>query len=946
MKKTLQYILCTVFALTIHLTVSAQGMPFMRNYSSDEYKAHNRNFDIVTGNDGNIFVANFEGLLYYDQAEWNIIHTPGITRITTVFKDSTGKIWTGGYNYVGYLDSTDEGKLVLHDISRKMRGEVNHFYEKNHKIYFCMDDGALFVINGTTIKMVSHNGKLKENKPVPLGNSINARINNGNGITISRANGERICDITEENGLCSNNVNSIVFDGEGKLWGATDNGIFAIALPSLYTRFAAPEGLRGEVLSIGRIGKTIYAGTLSGIYYNNGTGSFRSVINTSHACWQLVRDGNTLLAATSSGVYRIASDGTAKHLSESSATAVLPDGNGFYSGEFDAIYYNEPPIRYKVCNIEKATKIIRERNNDIWVLNLYGQVWCRKASQKGFAPVRKSKNPDAISTIVRYPEGVKIITTDDNITFPQYSYLDNLGYTWVTDNELYNLHATSKGKTMQSITKLVMPFRKYAVRSILRQGAVIWLGGDFGVFCINSRFEDKAIQNPPRLLLRSVKVNGDSIIWEQFANRPEGLPKFSSNDHNISITYSTDNPSLITNTVYRYRINGERWSAWDDACVTNFPNISHGTYLFEVQAMDAFGRLTNIESVRFTIAWPIYLKWYVVVIYILVFLFIINRLAKMRTRRLVKEKHRLEEIVQERTVEIVRQKDEIQEQSDKLQVALDELKSTQEQLIQQEKMVTAGKLTQGLIDRILNPMNYINNFSKLSCGLINDLRANIEEEKDKMDAENYDDTMDVLGMLTQNLEKVEQHGINTTRTLKAMEEILRDRSGNMSNMDFCALIRQNHEMLLNYYKDDIEKYGIKTPLECPSQSIYINGNAEQLSKTIMSLINNSIYSLTKKSSRQSGKGYTPEISITLGIKGGKVSLTLRDNGIGIEDSIKDKIFDPFFTTKTTGEASGVGLYLSHEIIHNHGGRISVDSVKDDHASFTIILPITKNNNVG
>jgi signal transduction histidine kinase len=929
----------------MHLTMSAQGMPFMRNYSSDEYNAHNRNFDIVTGDDGNIFVANFEGLLYYDQAEWNIIHTPGITRITTVFKDSTGKIWTGGYNYVGYLDSTNEGKLFLHDISRKVRGEVSYFIEKNHKVYFCMDDGALFAIEGTSIKLESRNAKMKENKPVFLGNSITAQINNGNGITISRANGEHICDITEENGLCSNNVNSIAFDGEGKLWGATDNGIFTIALPSFYTRFAASEGLRGEVLSLERIGKTIYAGTLSGIYYNDGTGSFRSITKASHACWQLVHDGSSLLAATSDGVYRIEA-GTAQKLSGTSATAVLPNGNGFYSGEFDAIYYNEPPIRYKVCNIEKATRIIRERNNDIWVLNLYGQVWCKKSSQKNFVAIKKSKNADAISTLVPYSEGLKVITTDDEITFPQYSYLDNQGYTWITDNELYNLRATSKGKTKLNLTKFVMPFRKYAVRTLLRQGAVMWLGGDFGVFCINSEYEERAMQKQPRLLLRSVKLNGDSIIWEQFANRPEALPKFSSNDHNISITYSTDNPSLITNTLYRYRINGERWSAWSDECVTSFPNISHGTYLFEVQAMDAFGRLTNTESIRFTVAWPLYLKWYVVMIYILVFLFIVNRLAKMRTRRLVKEKHRLEDIVQERTAEIVRQKDEIQEQSDKLQVALDELKSTQEQLIQQEKMVTAGKLTQGLIDRILNPMNYINNFSKLSCGLINDLRANIEEEKKNMDEDNYEDTMDVLGMLTQNLEKVEQHGINTTRTLKAMEEILRDRSGGMARMDICALIRQNHDMMLNYYKDDIAKYYIKTPLECPTQQIYINGNAEQLSKTIMSIINNSIYSLTKKGSRQTEKGYVPEISIALSSTEDKVSLTLRDNGIGIEDSIKEKIFDPFFTTKTTGEASGVGLYLSHEIIHNHGGRISVESVKDDYATVTITLPIIKNNNVG
>jgi signal transduction histidine kinase len=107
----------------------------------------------------------------------------------------------------------------------------------------------------------------------------------------------------------------------------------------------------------------------------------------------------------------------------------------------------------------------------------------------------------------------------------------------------------------------------------------------------------------------------------------------------------------------------------------------------------------------------------------------------------------------------------------------------------------------------------------------------------------------------------------------------------------------------------------------------------------MSLLNNAVYAVIKKSKRQQG---SPEVSLTVTIEDSQVMIKILDNGIGIEEKIINKIFDPFFTTKTTGEASGVGLYLSREIIQNYGGDITVRSVKNEYTEFTILLPIIKN----
>jgi signal transduction histidine kinase len=298
------------------------------------------------------------------------------------------------------------------------------------------------------------------------------------------------------------------------------------------------------------------------------------------------------------------------------------------------------------------------------------------------------------------------------------------------------------------------------------------------------------------------------------------------------------------------------------------------------------------------------------VLYFLLMLLIFYALFRLRLQRLEKDKIRLEKLVQDRTAEVVRL----------------------------EKMATAGKLTQGLIDRILNPLNYINNFSKLSEGLIKDVKANIEDEKENMDEENYEDTLDVLDMLTGNLQKVSEHGQNTTRTLKAMEELLKDRSGGIVPMDFTAVIKQDEKMLHEYYKKEIDEQKIKVVFDYPDEQIQIDGNPEQLSKTIMSLLANAIYAVSKKAAKTS---FTPEISLKVTKAGDGVTVSVHDNGIGIEETILDKLFDPFFTTKTTSEAAGVGLYLSREIVQNHGGDIIVKSVKDEYSEFTFTLPINK-----
>ena len=169
-----------------------------------------------------------------------------------------------------------------------------------------------------------------------------------------------------------------------------------------------------------------------------------------------------------------------------------------------------------------------------------------------------------------------------------------------------------------------------------------------------------------------------------------------------------------------------------------------------------------------------------------------------------------------------------------------------------------------------------------------------------------------------------------------LDEILKEHHRTKARLDLAALCRHSEALVHEYYRDEIARMGITARFRLPEGSLWIEGNEEQLGKILMSLISNSMYAVAKKYGKQA---YAPEISLTLEADGHEARLTLKDNGTGIEPGIIGQVFDPFFTTKTTGEAAGVGLYLSREILLDHGGNITVESVPGEYTEFTITIPI-------
>ena len=315
---------------------------------------------------------------------------------------------------------------------------------------------------------------------------------------------------------------------------------------------------------------------------------------------------------------------------------------------------------------------------------------------------------------------------------------------------------------------------------------------------------------------------------------------------------------------------------------------------------------------------------------------------KGKLRKQLKQKEYLAKVVEERTIELRIQRDQVLNESKKLSDALDALAKAQDELVRKEKLATVGQLTKGLVDRILNPINYINNFAGLSANLIKDLKANITEEQAVMSKENYADSIEILDMINSNLQKINEHGCNTVRIVKAMEELLKDRNGNATSTDICELCKVNVDVIRKAFKEEIESKQIQIDILCPAEPAMAEIDIEQMNKVMLSLLKNSIYALLKKLQKEE---FSPVITIQVEKRlNGTIYISIRDNGIGIEDNIKNKIFEPFFTTKPTAEAAGVGLYLCREVILNHHGSIIVKSEKDNFTEFMISIPIYQKSN--
>ena len=310
-------------------------------------------------------------------------------------------------------------------------------------------------------------------------------------------------------------------------------------------------------------------------------------------------------------------------------------------------------------------------------------------------------------------------------------------------------------------------------------------------------------------------------------------------------------------------------------------------------------------------------------------------IAEFKLERTEKVKRTTAILLEETIEELEQKRKAIEESNAALTKSLEELKATQAQLIQSEKMASLGELTAGIAHEIQNPLNFVNNFSEVSNELIDEMN----EELDKGDIE---EAKAIASDVKLNLEKILHHGKRADAIVKGMLQHSRSSNGIKEPTDINALT--DEYLRLAYHglraKDKSFNAILKTDFDETIGKIEII--PQDIGRVILNLITNAFYAVDQKK-KLLGPDFEPTVLIKTRKTINAIELLVTDNGNGMPQRVVDKIFQPFFTTKPSGQGTGLGLSMSYDIVKAHGGELKVETKEMEGAMFTIQLPLQTKN---
>ena len=310
-------------------------------------------------------------------------------------------------------------------------------------------------------------------------------------------------------------------------------------------------------------------------------------------------------------------------------------------------------------------------------------------------------------------------------------------------------------------------------------------------------------------------------------------------------------------------------------------------------------------------------------------------ISEFKLERTEKVKRTTAILLEETIEELELKRKAIEETNEALQQSLENLKATQSQLIQSEKMASLGELTAGIAHEIQNPLNFVNNFSEVSNELIDEMYEEIE--KGDMEEAKF-----IAADIKQNLEKITHHGKRADAIVKGMLQHSRNNNGQREPTDINVLTDEYLRLAYHGLRAKDKSFNATLNTDFDDTIGKISIVPQDIGRVILNLITNAFYAVDEKN-KENLKDYLPTVSVSTKKKEDNLEIKVIDNGKGIPKEVIDKIFQPFFTTKPTGQGTGLGLSMSYDIVtKGHGGKLKVKTEENKGTTFTIELPYRTN----
>ena len=800
------------------------------------------------------------------------------------------------------------------------------------------------------------------------------------GVVIIDPKGRVRTIINENSGLINNHVRNLYTDNKGGLWLSLNYGISRVEIPSPFSRFGESFGIKGYIEDIIWQYERLYVATSLGVYYlplnthTNQLPFFHKVSDVPPKAWYFLVFENKFLVATGDGVYHIRKNGEAQLLTHS-FSSLLYQSKKYPDRIYVALSEGISILQYKngqwystgqlTGTFGAIRTMIEDKDGALWlgteqngVQRIIFQEPNPQNSMDESIPDFEIDNYGQKDGIV--PDDVDIFYYRNQIHFAALKGLwrfdaksnrflhdlslgsvvgdtsrwigrtveDENGWLWLEngddeggdvgvlipqDDGTFLLKTSPFEKISKLDIWLIFPDPKFK--------GTVWFGGEQGLLKYNASIVNKN-DIAYNALIRSVivypKSGKDSVIFggTQMANEGKKFtnPILPYADNSMRFEYaavSYSDPEVIR---YQHFLEGfdENWSGWTSELMKDYTNLSEGEYTFKVRSINLYQVISREAVYSFKILPPWWRTWWAYSIYGILILGLLKGIDIFQRKRLIER-------------EQLKAKEKELKQANKIKKAYKELKATQSQLIQSEKMASLGELTAGIAHEIQNPLNFVNNFSEVSNELIDEMNEEIEKG-------DLDEAKAIAADVKQNLEKITHHGKRAEAIVKGMLQHSRSSSGVKEPTDINALADEYFRLAYHGLRAKNKSFNATMESNYDESIGEINIIPQDIGRVILNLITNAFYAVSSKALENKDSSYKPTVSVRTKKNGNVVEVSVTDNGAGIPDSIKDKIFEPFFSTKPTGQGTGLGLSMSYEIItKGHGGKLKVETLPDGEA---------------
>ena len=1017
------------------------------NYTTKDGLINNHITSILEDKHGNIWFGTADGVSSLNpDGLFQTITLPFKLEnkfILSMFEDNSGFIWFGTME--GAFRWSGDGTIINFNENNGLANDkVNSILaDKSGALWFCTDAGiSYFDQDGKFFRSYSTKQGLSHNSITGICEDKSGNLwcaTYGGGVSSLSRDGKEFTNYTKAQGLPDNVLRSIAADKSDNLWFGTENGLCQLD-PSRKTLkvYSSLQGLPQngiKCISEDKTGK-LWVGTSSGGVWvldqiNRTVTTYTSDQGLpNNAVRSITEDkkGNLWFTTIGGGVSRLDRDrkfftnySTDQGLPNNGSWVILEDthGNLWFGTEMGISRFDGSSFANYSMSDGMSSNVIEDM-----VIDNKGVIWV--GTDKG------------LNALTGFVQNTPLPNTSLGSIKPS-NQLSNIELKTSGFKPVFDIYYTQTGYDIKDIT----------VNSMLvsREG-MIWAGtgGFLGDYLINFDFRNIAKRSVgPFVSLQSLKINNEFVSWYMLENagrskghlddpgtseqkivdlmvapfiteegiisgkiwsederaemwnkfndiRFDSIARFNPLPVNLVLPYRHNQvtfnflaiepakPSLVK---YQYQLEGydKEWNPVTDQTNASFGNIHEGKYTFKLKAQSPDGIWSEPLLYSFKVLPPWYRSWWAYTLYGLIFTVSLVSFIKWRLRRLSIEKIILEEKVALRT-------SELKEEKEKVESTLMELKTTQSQLIQSEKMASLGELTAGIAHEIQNPLNFVNNFSEINKELLEELKGQRLKVKGER---NEELESEMLNDITENETKINQHGKRADAIVKGMLQHSQKSSGTKQLTDINALAEEYYKLAYHSY---ISKEKLSTEIklitDLDASLPLVNVIPQDLGRVLLNLYNNALWfssealakegfssealakegfssealakegfssealakegsdgqnlpGLTGNTNRNLAglnPNYIPTIILTTLKLGNKMEIRIHDNGPGIPPNIIDKIFQPFFTTKPSGQGTGLGLSLAYDIVtKGHHGTLKVSSEEGQGAEFIIHLPI-------